>query len=973
MQEAPQVVETSVGTWWEGFSGKEASCSNATENINETRGSSIWGSAAQSIDRVPGGAMAQCRFRGRTAKPIFCSPPLDSSVRLRTDEGCSDPNKEGQKNQKLSVASKRAYIWDKADTNSALLHGKGRRCDEELDDDEDDKTVCFLATEAGEASKWRFNLERWQWERTYGSKALKFSQKGRYEDIFTSEDRFVHPNKRKSVGESSLDVTSDTSMNQSQVLCSIEYDGCITTGLREEIDSPIEGSTLKDHVQSSSDCSSKKYKKNPGMGSQYGFQGVGGFHLQKEELLCSVVYPLKFSKLYDHIFNWKSSSYHETGVVGNMGPNSSCVNSYHSGVLLHGPPGSGKTYLACAAAREYAGCSFEFVDCASCIGNERAENRLREAFDRAKRCAPSIILLDEVDVLAPNRSHSNVSDVERQSTALLLVLIDNLRKTNANVSLVATSSHVDAIDPAMRRPGRLDKEISIGLPSVRDRFEILSIASSAMPIAMDVDIREISNNLHGFMAADIAAVVTNAAMMCVSESIATAEAEGKLPALLAADSDTLREKIQVNRSHFQNAISQLSPSVLRSIVTVQAPRNISWNDIGGLEVVKSEIREAIEWPVLYGDYLVSAGFDPEVFATGILLYGPPGCGKTMLAKAVAGSCGCNFVAVNGPELMQKWVGESERAIRDIFKTARSASPCVLFFDEIDAIANSRSMNELGFEVAGQAASSRVLTQLLVEMDGVAASRRVTDYRGNRSCDKGKNENDGNDHCSFPSYGGDHIIVMAATNRPAAIDPALLRPGRLTRLIKVPLPDAKARCSILQSTLKKCPMESDVDLESIAKSNYMEGMSGADVAEVGRRAGSTIVNSWILNSKRIEVDSANGDSSRTLNESQGHEKANLSSLLTQKIILDAAKSVRKSVTDEQNKYFDELERRIQAGETLTESTQNTDSLTLKAEMVEKLIQVACEKQSSVLHSRIKQLENYIIESGLNVPSETSERH
>ena len=450
------------------------------------------------------------------------------------------------------------------------------------------------------------------------------------------------------------------------------------------------------------------------------------------------------------------------------------------GVLLYGPPGTGKTLLAKAVANES---NAHFI---SISGPEimskyygESEKRLREIFEEAEKNAPSIIFIDEIDSIAPNRNEVT-GEVERRVVAQLLALMDGL-ESRGKVIVIAATNRPNALDPALRRPGRFDREIEIGVPDKNGRKEILQIHTRSMPLAKDVDLDKLAEITHGFVGADLAALAKEAAMRALRRIMKEHNLfeEEELP-------KEVLDKLEVTMDDFLEALKDITPSALREVV-VQVP-NVKWEDIGGLEEVKEELKMAVEWPLKYPELFKAAGArQPK----GILLYGPPGTGKTLLAKAVANESEANFISVKGPEIMSKWVGESEKAIREIFRKARQAAPAVVFFDEIDAIAPIRGR---GFD---SGVTERVISQLLTEIDGLEELRKV--------------------------------VVIAATNRPDLVDPALLRPGRFDRLIYVPPPDYKARVEIFKIHTRDKPLAKDVDLEELAKRT--EGYTGADIASL----------------------------------------------------------------------------------------------------------------------------------------------
>ncbi|ANF21927.1 CDC48 family AAA ATPase [Thermococcus piezophilus] len=514
------------------------------------------------------------------------------------------------------------------------------------------------------------------------------------------------------------------------------------------------------------------------------------------------------------------------------------------GVLLYGPPGTGKTLLAKAVANE-ANAHFIAINGPEIMSKfyGESEERLREIFKDAEENAPSIIFIDEIDAIAPKREEV-VGEVEKRVVSQLLTLMDGL-KSRGKVIVIAATNRPDAIDPALRRPGRFDRELEVGVPDKQGRKEILQIHTRGMPLEPDYDkqtvlkvvgdllrketfeeerlkkimekvenakneeevkeilkddgeiyaevrlrlidkmLDELAEKTHGFVGADLAALAREAAMVVLRRLIK----EGKISPEQERIPPEVLQELRVKKADFYEALKMVDPSALREVL-IEMP-NVRWEDVGGLEEVKQKLREAVEWPLKYPKAFQRLGIDPP---RGILLYGPPGTGKTLLAKAVATESEANFIGIRGPEVLSKWVGESEKRIREIFRKARQAAPTVIFIDEIDAIAPARGsdMNRV---------TDRLINQLLTEMDGIE-------------------KNSG-------------VMVIAATNRPDILDPALLRPGRFDRMILVPAPDEKARLEILKVHTRRVPLAGDVNLKELAKRT--EGYSGADLEALVREA------------------------------------------------------------------------------------------------------------------------------------------
>jgi transitional endoplasmic reticulum ATPase len=454
------------------------------------------------------------------------------------------------------------------------------------------------------------------------------------------------------------------------------------------------------------------------------------------------------------------------------------------GILLYGPPGVGKTLLAKAIANE-TNAYFIAINGPEIMSKYygESEQRLREIFETAKKNAPAIIFIDEIDAIAPKRDEV-IGEVERRVVAQLLTLMDGL-ESRGDVIVIAATNRPNAVDPALRRPGRFDREIEIPLPDKQGRLEILQIHTRNMPLADDVDLERLAELTRGFTGADLAALVREAAMHALRRYLPMIDlSQDRIP-------PEILEKMEVRMEDFLAALREIVPSGLREIY-IEVPE-VHWEDIGGLEEVKQQLREAVEWPLKNPRLFAEMGVTPP---KGILLFGPPGTGKTLLAKAAATESGANFIAVRGPEILSKWVGESEKAIREIFRKARQHAPAIIFIDEIDAIAPAR-----GFGYDSSGVTYRIVNQLLAEMDGIVPLSNV--------------------------------VVIAATNRPDILDPALLRPGRFDKLIYVPPPDRRARLEILRIHTRRVPLAEDVDLEVIA--DRTEGYSGADLEALVREA------------------------------------------------------------------------------------------------------------------------------------------
>ena len=453
------------------------------------------------------------------------------------------------------------------------------------------------------------------------------------------------------------------------------------------------------------------------------------------------------------------------------------------GVLLYGPPGCGKTLIARAVANE-TDAYFITINGPEIINKfyGESEARLRQIFEEAKKHAPSIIFLDEIDAIAPKREHV-VGDVEKRVVAQLLTLMDGL-DNRGQVIVIAATNIPGVLDPALRRPGRFDREISIPIPDQNARLTILEVHSRGMPLSEDVNLNKLAEITHGFVGADLQALCRESAMLCLRKVI---------PEIDLGTSNIPYEtmmNLKVSMEHFIEALKEIEPSALREVF-VEIP-NVRWGDIGGLDTVKQQIREAVEWPLKYPDMFKQAKIN---MPKGIILHGPPGTGKTLLAKAVANETKVNFISVKGPALISKYVGESERGIRDMFKKAKQAAPCIIFFDELDVIVPRRG------EGSDSHVTERVIGQFLTEMDG------IEELKG--------------------------VLVLAATNRMDQIDPALLRAGRFDYLIEIPIPDEETRLKIFQVHTKDKPLEKGIDFKTFAQET--EGMTGADIELICKKA------------------------------------------------------------------------------------------------------------------------------------------
>merc|ERR1712087_1000847 len=527
------------------------------------------------------------------------------------------------------------------------------------------------------------------------------------------------------------------------------------------------------------------------------------------------------------------------------------------GVLLYGPPGSGKTLIARAVANE-TGAFFFLINGPEIMSKMagESESNLRNAFEEAEKNAPAIIFIDEIDSIAPKREKTN-GEVERRIVSQMLTLMDGL-KQRASVVVIGATNRPNAIDPALRRFGRFDREIDIGVPDENGRLEVFRIHTRNMKLDEDVDPEAIARDTHGFVGADIAALCTEAAMQCIREKMDLIDIEDE-----TIDAEIL-DSMAVNQDHFRHALAQSNPSSLRETV-VEVP-NVTWDDIGGLGDVKRDLKELVQYPVEHPEKFEKFGMSPS---KGVLFYGPPGCGKTLMAKAVANECQANFISVKGPELLTMWFGESEANVREIFDKARQSAPCVLFFDELDSIATQRgsSVGDAG------GAGDRVLNQLLTEMDGMNAKKTV--------------------------------FIIGATNRPDIIDSALLRPGRLDQLIYIPLPDEGSRNQIFKSVLRKSPVSPDVDFDALTK--HTHGFSGADITEICQRACKYAIRESIERDIEKEKKMAENPDAMETGEEEEEEAPGM---ITKAHFEEAMKFARRSVSDADIRRYQTFAQNLQ---------------------------------------------------------------
>ncbi|MBS3050842.1 MAG: CDC48 family AAA ATPase [Candidatus Aenigmarchaeota archaeon] len=539
------------------------------------------------------------------------------------------------------------------------------------------------------------------------------------------------------------------------------------------------------------------------------YEDLGGLHEEVKKVREMIELPLKHPELFERL--------------GIEPP---------KGILLHGPPGSGKTLLAKAVANE-SGAKFFVINGPEVMSKfyGESEENLRKIFEQAEKSAPSIVFIDEIDSIAPKREEGK-GEVEKRVVSQLLTLLDGL-KARGKVIVIGATNIPNSLDPALRRPGRFDREIELGVPNKEGRKEILQIHTRGMPLNKNVDLIQIAEITHGYVGADITALCKEAAMHAlrrVLPDIGSIKGDRPIP------QEVLKNLI-VTKEDFDYSMKMVEPSAMREVL-IEIPK-VKWEDIGGLGEVKDSMKEVIEWPLKYPDSFKRLGIKPP---TGVLLFGPPGCGKTLLAKAVANESGANFISVKGPELLSMWVGESEKHIRDVFRRAKQVAPAIIFFDEVDALVPRRGMSQ------GDNVSERVVSQLLAEISGLEDLHDV--------------------------------VVVAATNRPDIVDPALLRPGRFDRQILVPTPDEKSRLAILNVHTHDMPLSGDIDLKKLARETI--GYSGADLNALVREAG--------LNAMRKDTNAQE---------------------VTKPDFERSLKEIKPSVSEEMNQFYESILKRRKA--------------------------------------------------------------
>eukprot|EP00523_Entomoneis_sp_CCMP467_P000392 CAMPEP_0168749896 /NCGR_PEP_ID=MMETSP0724-20121128/16970_1 /TAXON_ID=265536 /ORGANISM="Amphiprora sp., Strain CCMP467" /LENGTH=930 /DNA_ID=CAMNT_0008797855 /DNA_START=41 /DNA_END=2833 /DNA_ORIENTATION=+ len=526
------------------------------------------------------------------------------------------------------------------------------------------------------------------------------------------------------------------------------------------------------------------------------------------------------------------------------------------GVLLHGPPGCGKTLIANALVEE-TGAHVVIINGPEIMARKGGESEanLRQAFEEAIEKAPSIIFMDELDSIAPKRDQAQ-GETEKRVVSQLLTLMDSL-KPSSNVIVIGATNRPNVIESALRRPGRFDRELEVVIPDEDGRHEILKIKTKDMKLSPDVDLFQIARDTHGYVGADIQQLTLEAALQCIRSNIANMDVDSE-----DAIPDGVLDLLEVTNEHLSHALSVCDPSTLRDN-KVEIP-NVKWEDIGGLEETKRELQEMVRYPIEHRHLFERFGMQAS---RGVLFYGPPGCGKTLMAKAIASECGANFISVKGPELLNMWFGGSEANVRNLFDKARAASPCILFFDEMDSIARSRGSGAGG----SSETSDRVINQILSEIDGMGS--------------------------------GKTLFIIGATNRPDILDPGIMRPGRLDQLIYIPLPDRESRISIFKANLRKSPISDDLKLEQLA--DVTEGFSGADITEICQRAAKNAIRDSITaqieRQKRVEAGELSQEEADALPDpvpciTRAHFEASMS-------------KARRSVGPEIVEQYDEFTKKI----------------------------------------------------------------
>lgn len=527
------------------------------------------------------------------------------------------------------------------------------------------------------------------------------------------------------------------------------------------------------------------------------------------------------------------------------------------GVLLHGPPGCGKTLIANALMEE-TGAHVVIINGPEIMARKGGESEanLRQAFEEAMAKSPAIIFMDELDSIAPKRDQAQ-GETEKRIVSQLLTLMDSL-KPNSNVIVIGATNRPNVIESALRRPGRFDRELEIPVPDEDGRLEILQIKMKDMRVAPDVDVMQIARDTHGFIGADLQQLTLEAALECIRSNIVNFDVDSDEPI-----SDEVLNQMVVTNDHFMHALSVCDPSTLREN-KVEVP-DVKWEDIGGLEDTKRDLQEMVRYPIEHRGLFEKFGMEAS---RGVLFYGPPGCGKTLMAKAIANECGANFISVKGPELLNAWFGGSEANVRDLFDKARAASPCILFFDEIDSIARAR-----GSGGGSSDTSDRVINQILSEIDGIGS--------------------------------GKTLFIIGATNRPDILDPGIMRPGRLDQLIYIPLPDYQSRISIFKANLRKSPVADDITFELLAE--VTEGFSGADITEICQRAAKNAIRESITG----EIERQRRVDAGEMTQEEADALPDMVPFITRAHFEDSMSKARRSVTPDIVAQYDQFSDQIKA--------------------------------------------------------------
>ena len=521
------------------------------------------------------------------------------------------------------------------------------------------------------------------------------------------------------------------------------------------------------------------------------------------------------------------------------------------GVLLHGPPGCGKTLIANALVEE-TGAHVVVINGPEIMARKGGESEanLRQAFEEAQEKAPAIIFMDELDSIAPKREQAQ-GETEKRIVSQLLTLMDSL-KTNSNVIVIGATNRPNVIESALRRPGRFDRELEIAIPDEEGRHEILKIKTKDMKLDDSVDLFQIARDTHGYVGADISQLGLEAALQCIRSNVGNFDVDSEEPI-----PDEALETLIVTNEHFLHALRSCDPSTLREN-KVEVP-DVCWADIGGLEETKRELQEMVRYPIEHRGLFEQFGMHAS---RGVLFYGPPGCGKTLMAKAIANECGANFISVKGPELLNAYFGGSEANVRDLFDKARSASPCILFFDEMDSLARAR-----GSGGGSSDTSDRVINQLLSEIDGIGS--------------------------------GKTLFIIGATNRPDILDPGIMRPGRLDQLIYIPLPDRESRISIFKANLRKSPVADDLTYEQLA--DVTDGFSGADITEICQRAAKNAIRDAIT----ADIERQNRVEAGELSQEEADALPDPVPCITRSHFEASMSKARRSVTPDIVQQYDEF--------------------------------------------------------------------